>query len=186
MPLPGDNNVKVALVTTLVPPFSYRSPWWWGLDRFSVTSLHVELIGPSGEHQFQRRQFEHGTASLLNVFSEGEEDWTERERVEFSVKSYVFLSKMARSVPFDRIVVADAAGIEPLLVSILAPLGPVWVKPPRTYPSSTGKLGRDLLELARRVFHPREFVQTPDLLDEWPPRKQPWTRVFEALFTSTE
>lgn len=168
------------LVTLAVPPFDYRSPWWWCMDRLSP-EVPLELVAPSGVHQFQKEEKQAGTVHRLNVFADPESPWDEREHVEFAVKCYVYLSKLAQREAFDRIVVADCDGIEPLLAAHLSVLGPVWVRDPDDFPSRRGQLGRPLLEVAERVFVPG------DLLEEafepaWPPEAPRWERLFRRLF----
>lgn len=153
------------------------------MDRLSP-DVSLELIGPSGIHQFQKEEKKAGTVHRLNVFADPESPWAERERVEFAVKCYVYLSKLARRGDFERIVVADCDGIEPLVAAHLSVLAPVWVKAPEDFPSTRGRLGRPLLKVAERVFSPG------DLLEEafepgWTPDRSRWERLFHRLFERT-
>lgn len=168
------------LVTLAVPPFDYRSPWWWCMDRLSPEGS-LELVAPSGIHRFQKQEKQAGTVHRLNVFADPESPWDERERVEFSVKCYVYLSKLARRGSFDRIVVADCDGIEPLVTAHLSVLAPVWVKDPDTSLSGRGDLGRPLLEVAERVFVPGDLLEGA-FEPGWPPERTPWERLFRRLF----
>lgn len=139
------------------------------------TPHSVDLVGPSGEHQFRKKTGNIGSAHLLNIFAEDNGEWSERERNEFVVKSHVYLSKLQRSGSFDRIVIADCAGAEPMLVGILSTLAETWVKPPGDLSSRRGELSYGLMELADGTFDPG--IAT----DRWPPSEQDADRLINNL-----
>lgn len=172
--------MRIAIVTLAVPPFDYRSPWWWMMGELTEGSATVDLVGPSDIDQFQRGETDLGVLHRLNIFADEETDWTERERVEFSVKAYVYLSKLQRREGYDRIVVADCAGIEPLIVANLSVLAPVWVKVPPETASPRGASSGGLLEEAERRFTLSELGGDTDL-SEWPPTSEDWEPVLEEL-----
>lgn len=127
----------------------------------------ITLIGPSDQHRFVEEELPAGTAYRLNIFSESNDDqWSERERVEFSVKSQLFLSKLVRRESFDCIVIADCDGIEPLLVGLLSPMAPIWVLTPDRINSKRGELSYALMELAAQEFDSGELGLIPG---NWPP-----------------
>lgn len=168
--------MNLAIVSLSVPPFHYRSPWWWLVTGAEVDSPHsVDLVGPSGEHQFQKKTGTVGSAHLLNIFAEDNEGWSERERNEFVVKSHVYLSKLQRSGSFDRIVITDCAGAEPMLVGILSTLAGTWVKPPENLSSRRGELSYGLMELADHTFDPGTSS------DRWPPNEEDGNQLIDQL-----
>lgn len=141
-----------------------------------IDSPHsIDLVGPSGEHQFQKKTGNIGSAHLLNIFAEEEGEWTERERNEFVVKSHVYLSKLQRSSSYDRIVILDCAGVEPMLVGILSTLAETWVKAPEGLSSQRGELGYGLMELADHTVDPANSG------DRWPPNKEDGEQIMKDL-----
>lgn len=174
--------MNIGVVTFEVPPFNYKSLWWWLLSKHDNSNLTFELIGPSGEHQFQRRSFDNGTAHLLNIYANEETKWTEREKVEFSVKAYVYLSKLQSSNTFDRFVIADCSGIEPLLAANLSVLAPVWVKKPIQNSSDRGKQGRGLMHLADETFNIDNIITEESLTTNWPPDSDKLLAVINNIF----
>lgn len=168
--------MNIAIVTLAVPPFSYRSPWWWLVTGSSIETSHsIDLVGPSGENQFQKKTGHTGSAHLLNIYAEAGEEWTERERNEFVVKSHVYLSKVQRSNSFDRIIIADCGGVEPLLVGILSTLAEIWVMPPKGLSSRRGELAYGLMELTENTIE-REHV-----IDRWPPCEEDGLALIDEL-----
>lgn len=129
---------------------------------------------------FQQNQHPGGTSHCLNIFASGERDWSERERVEFSVKSFLYLSKLHRKEQYDRMIVADCDGAEPLLVSNLSILAPVWVQRPQTVPSRRGELGYAQLEVAQHQFELTDWVNRA-MLEQWPPEPKTVQTIMDHL-----
>lgn len=173
--------MRLGIVTFAVPPFDYKSPWWWLLDNLQERDHTIDLIGPSGEEQFQRSEFSLGTAHLLNIFANEDDDWSERERVEFSVKVYVYLSKLHRRETFDRFVIVDCSGAEPLVSSNLSVLAPTWVNVPLKTVSDRGRLGSKLLQTAERRFSLKDLIEGVPDEDAWPPEVTVWESLLDQL-----
>ena len=172
--------MRVALVTFCVPPFDYRSPWWWALDNLNELETTFDLVAPSDIDQFRRKEHDVGTSHRLNIFADQETEWTERERVEFSVKTYVYLSKLQKRESYDRIVVADCESAEPLIVGNLSVLAPVWVQVPPRDDSPRGSHAAGLLQDAEKRFRLRDLA--PSSFDnEWPPDPSDWQSILREL-----
>jgi len=162
-----------------VPPFEYQSVWWWILRQNEhETRDNIDLIGPSAEPQFQKQSFANGSAHLLNIFADEEEAWTERERVEFCVKTYVYLSKLQRSGSFDRFIVADCDGAEPLITGILSTLAPIWVQTPQKLRSSRGEDAYALIDHAQRQFTLNDWTEP---IEDWPPASDQAKSVWNGI-----
>ncbi len=172
--------MRIALVTFSVPPFDYQSPWWWMLDNLEIPDLDLDLVAPSEIDQFRRKEHDNGTSHRLNIYADEETAWTERERVEFSVKTYVYMSKLHKRNSYDRIVVADCASAEPLMAGNLSVLAPVWVRVPPNNDSERGTGGAGLLEQAERRFRLRDLAGSP-IENDWPPEGSDWRIVLEKL-----
>lgn len=171
--------MKTALITVEIPPFREESLWLWGMENLPEFGP-IDLVGISDREQFGQGEFEAGTAHLLNVFSDPETDWTRRELTEFSVKTYVYLSKLHRRDSYDRFVVADCAGVEPLIVANLSVLGPVHVVDPGDSLEGLENRGERLLELAERRFDRDALFETVTP-GEWPPSGEAVRTVFDEL-----
>lgn len=172
--------MRIGIVTLAVPPFDYKSPWWWIMENLPSTPSTVDMVCPSEIDQFQRGDTELGTVHRLNIFADEETDWTERERVEFSVKTYVYLSKLQRRETYDRIIIADCSGIESLIVANLSVLAPVWVKVPPETSSLRGSKSGGLLQEAERRFTLDE-ISTKGNPAEWPPDEKSWKSILEVF-----
>lgn len=174
--------MRLALVTFSVPPFDYQSPWWWMLDNLESPDVDFDLVAPSDIDQFRRKEHENGTSHRLNIYADEESVWTERERVEFAVKTYVYMSKLHKRDSYDRIVVTDCASVEPLIVGNLSVLAPNWVRVPPGNESDRGTSGAGLLEEAERRFRLKDLAEA-SLVKEWPPVASVWQNVLEELTT---
>lgn len=172
--------MRIAVLTLSVPPFDYRSYWWWMFQNVSTGDGTADLVVPSGIDQFQRSELELGTVHRLNIFADQNSDWDERERVEYSVKAYVYLSKLHQRGSFNRLIVADCTGAEPIITSNLSVLAPVWVKVPLRTDSKRGKEGAGLLETADRTFRLEDLV-SGSVCNQWPPVPESWEAVVNEL-----
>jgi hypothetical protein len=141
------------------------------LDNLSGREETIDLIGPSGEEQFQRGEYSLGTAHLLNIFATDDGEWSERERIEFSVKVYVYLSKLHKREPYDRFILADCSGSEPLISSNLSVLAPTWVNIPLEIKSERGQAGSELLQTAERRFSMND-LGVNSFRSSWPPETE--------------
>lgn len=150
------------------------------MDNISRIEAEVDLVSPSEIDQFQRGDHELGTSHRLNVYADEETDWTERERVEFSVKTYVYLSKLHQRTAYDRFVLVDCDGTEPLIAANLSVMAPVWIKVPLTTSSERGQSGSGLMGMAERRFS-LEDLTDKHLEEQWPPAEDDWTTVIDAL-----
>lgn len=153
------------------------------LQEKSLTiEAEIDLVVPSGKPQFQKEDFVNGTAHRLNIFADPEQPWTEQERVEFSVKTYLYLSKLHRKKSYNRIIISDCDGAEPLIVSNLSVFSSVRVKPPEDIPSSRGRRSYALMEEAEGTI---EFddVNQESLTNSWPPDSKQVHAFVRNLFT---
>ncbi|MFB6346413.1 MAG: hypothetical protein ABEK50_11690 [bacterium] len=172
--------MNTALITVEIPPFEERSLWQWGLENLS-SDYNIDLVAISDREQFGQGEFSAGTVHLLNVFADPETEWTRRELTEFSVKAYVYISKLHRRESYSRFVVADAAGVEPLLAANLSCLAPVWVVEPVRADAGLEGRGDDLLGLADRRLNRRDLSGAFGA-DTWPPDRDRLRSLFDELF----
>lgn len=169
--------MRTAIVTVEIPPFRENSPWLYGLEHFGDENM--DLVGISDREQFGQGDFEGSTAHLLNVFVDPGTAWTRRELTEFSVKAYVYLSKLHRRKSYDRFVVVDCGGVEPLLVANLSVMASVYVVEPKDRLEDLEDRGGRLLELAARRFERDDLPNFSSA--SWPPEDDVIQEVFHDL-----